>query len=156
MNLSKIAWLSLLFAVGFSLTVGYSQSPAVTEIAGTVFIDKNENGKLDEDEISRSTATVWLYQVQSNGLRKKIGKVVTSPDGEYRFPAQEPGNYEIVVRFDDSFFVGRRTFALGGAPLETLDIPYMTKQTAGIYGAFNWTGNPANVEGENPVSPFAP
>ena len=161
MNLTKFTQILVLIAVGFAPAVVFSQQtrPArTTDVGGTVFLDANRNGKLDARENGRRKATVWLYRVMPNGSRKRIAKTRTNGRGEYRFASQQSGKYVIAIRFSNKFSVRRSSFTLGTSRQETVNIPFMTKQTVGSYGSFKETGNPANLDddNQNQVSQFAP
>lgn len=74
-------------------------------IAGVVFEDVNNNGKIDEDEKRFSNITVMLFDPSTSKVATNSNgeeyKTTTGTEGDYRFNDLPRGNYIVVAKFDN-------------------------------------------------------
>ncbi|MCB1203862.1 MAG: hypothetical protein KDN18_06360 [Verrucomicrobiae bacterium] len=129
------------------------------DVTGTIFNDPNGNNRLDNNEKGGAKATVWLYRILPNGSRRKVGKMSTDQAGNYTFKNVKPGKYVIAIRYStNKLAVRTRPFTIGGkgnSPYRA-NFPFVTNQTLKRYPSLTQTPNPANLDQNESVSPFAP
>jgi hypothetical protein len=88
-------------AMGFTVVAPPAPpTPVVTDkknatISGTVFEDKNGNGKKDRNEDAVSHATVYIDANNNGRLDRKETSVETNKKGEYQFDHLSAGTYTI-------------------------------------------------------------
>lgn len=74
-------------------------------IAGVVFEDVNNNGKIDEDEKRFSNITVMLFDPSTSKVATNSNgeeyKTTTGTEGDYRFNDLPRGSYIVVAKFDN-------------------------------------------------------
>jgi len=128
-----------------------------TNVSGTIFNDSNRNGVLDRGEQSGLPAVAWLYRVYPNGSSVKVGQVSVDRSGRYNFYPRVGGYYFVAVRFSNTFAVRTRGFSVSLLSRGTVrNVPFMTPQTARRYPGYIATPNPANLDRQQPVSPYRP
>ena len=71
-----------------------------SDLKGSIYFDKNENGVFDSDEQITGDFDIELVNVRYDG-EVNIGRTVES-GGEYEYLDLYPGNYNVTVRFDDA------------------------------------------------------
>ena len=73
-------------------------------VSGTIWVDKNDNGIYDSNEVTLNGITVKMYDnVAKKYLTDEEGneiKVTTSNDGKYQFTKIKDGEYIIVYEYD--------------------------------------------------------
>ena len=74
-------------------------------IAGIVFEDANNNGKMDEDEKRFNNVTVMLFDPSTSQIAKDSNgneyKTTTGTEGDYRFSNLPRKSYIVVAQFDN-------------------------------------------------------
>jgi hypothetical protein len=160
MNLKKRNLLLLLLLALMAAPVALlaqNRAGRETDITGTVYLDKNNNGRFDgQDKIGKRTK-VWLYRILPDGRRKKIGRMATDKSGRYTFGSMPTGKYFIAARLPNKLSVRTSPFILKGVGrLSVNNIPVVTRQTINRYPFLSTIANPANLDNEPGTSPFAP
>lgn len=74
-------------------------------IAGIIFEDSNNNGKMDDDEKRFNNITVMLFNPSTSQIASDANgneyKTTTGSEGDYRFSNLSSGNYIVVAQFDN-------------------------------------------------------
>lgn len=77
-------------------------------IAGVVFEDANNNGKVDDGENKFKDITVMLFDPSTSDIKKDGSgneyKTTTNDNGEYRFTDLPRGNYIVVAQYDNKTY----------------------------------------------------
>lgn len=106
------------------------------EIAGHVFVDANDNGKLDPSEEGIAGVLVTLRGV--NDLGETIVQTSrTNADGSFRFTGLRPGMYSLEDQQPEGFTDGKRSVGTKGGRIEgnrVVDIPVDGWTKAERYG----------------------
>ena len=82
------------------------EEPEIEEftLSGMVWLDENENGKLDEEEGGEKGLTVYLYNVETNQFfENENGKLITKKtdkNGKYLFENVPQGKYYVIIEID--------------------------------------------------------
>lgn len=94
-------------------------------IAGIVFEDANNNGKIDEDEKRFSNITVMLFDPSTSKVATNSNgeeyKTTTGTEGDYRFNDLPRGNYIVVAKFDNKQYGVGQYKASGVDEAENID-----------------------------------
>ena len=76
----------------------------VYTISGLAWIDDNQNGKRDDNELLKSDIEVSIFDVENNTFLKdekgNVIKQVTNNEGKYNFSKIPTGTYYVVFEFD--------------------------------------------------------
>ena len=82
-------------------------------IAGTVFVDTDDDGLIDSNEPGIAGATVWLL----NASGQRIRSTVTDADGQYAFTNLQPGTYGVEEVQPSGYFDGKDHLGTAGGTL---------------------------------------
>lgn len=159
MNLTKRTFLLIFLALlaGPAATFAKKNPGRETGVTGTVYVDKNKNGRFDGQDTAAKKTKVWLYRVLPDGQRQKIRRITTDPNGRYDFGPMPIGKYFITARLPNKLSVRTAPFVLNGVGrLRVTNIPVVTKGTINRYPGLSLTPNPANLDDQGETSPSAP
>lgn len=78
-----------------------TKTTSTYKISGTVWLDENKDGYLDDREQKIDNSKVKLYKENSN---KEIAEVKTDKDGKYTFNNVENGKYIILFSYDNEIY----------------------------------------------------
>ena len=93
-------------ATGGNHTVSITDDPGDAVIAGQIFVDSNNSGLRDGDEMAMAGVTVRL--TGTNSIGESIDRqTTTDADGRYRFTDLVAGDYTVRQTASDDFYEGR-------------------------------------------------
>lgn len=121
----------------FSADNGGTAAPQFnsSSLAGFVYNDANNNGKLDANEVGIGGTTVKLSGVDSTG--KSVSATTTSAaNGFYSFNNLKPGNYTITETTPSNYYDGKDTIGNQGGTTAN-DVFSSITLAAGVNGLYN-------------------